>query len=172
MAVLIQMISTVRKTQECIGSFVLVFLIHQGFFKILYRQRAWVSLEDDRLYSTSATLLLFPTETTLEERATDARLWEECFPNKDMRTSHCSQRWHVEQRGVFHKGLVGRKYPGSNRDCECIALGLERKCECQIPGMEMQFPVECGILSWAHTHVEKPSFGELARFWHDHKDLY
>lgn len=135
----------------------------------IYRQRAWVFLDNMRLYPSSGTLSHFPTENDLQDQANDTRLWEECFSKyMNMRQLHRSQTWHDQQRGILTQGLVGRKYPRSEWECECRLLGLDQSCKCRIPGMEMEF--DDRVISMAYGRKLRVG-AQLPRFWHEFEIL-
>lgn len=67
----------------------------------IYRQRAWVFLDDGRLYPSSGAGPHFPTRDELDELSAEIRLDSEWFmyPFRT-RALHRSQKWHDEQHGM------------------------------------------------------------------------
>ncbi|KAH7007513.1 hypothetical protein EDB80DRAFT_842930, partial [Ilyonectria destructans] len=66
--------------------------------RVIYRQRAWVFLDDDRLYPSSGLAPHFPTSDEMMEQSTDTATNEEWFADpRRARARHRSQTFHQER---------------------------------------------------------------------------
>ncbi|RMJ08468.1 hypothetical protein CDV36_011917 [Fusarium kuroshium] len=86
----------------------------------IYRQRAWVFFDDNRLYpSSSPAGSHFPTLDELGEPISDTIQYEEWFSNpKRARALHRSQKWHDERLGK--PGGEGIKESVGETACETL----------------------------------------------------